>query len=311
MTAAKIWLMTNNNIQRLRSVSDYHRTRGLPPPEHPLVSLVDYNDVKLPPGINDISWVYDFYFIALKRGFDAKFNYGQLQYDFDEGTMFFIAPGQVFRIEIKQDAPGKSGWMLLIHPDFFRNLPLAQSIKKYKYFSYSVREALFLSEKEEAVMTGIVQNIQREYQTSIDKFSQQIITSQIEVLLSYAERFYQRQFITREVANHQVLEKLETLLEDYFENTHKEGLPTVNYLAAQLNLSADYLSSLLKVTTGLNTQQHIHEKLIEKAKEKLIGTTLTVSEIAYELGFEHSQSFSKLFKAKTNLSPLAFRQSLG
>lgn len=303
--------MTNNNIQRLKAISDYHRTRGLPAPEHPLVSLIDYSKIKHNPEINNISWVYDFYFIALKRGLDAKLKYGHLQYDFDEGTMFFIAPGQVFRIEVVQDAPGKSGWMLLVHPDFFRNLPLAQQIKKYKFFGYSVREALFLSEKEEAVLAGIVQNIQREYQSNIDKFSQQIIVSQIEVLLNYAERFYQRQFITREVANHQVLEKLETLLDDYFEHTHQEGLPTVHYLAMQLNLSADYLSTLLKVTTGLNTQQHIHEKLIEKAKEKLIGTTLTVSEIAYELGFEHSQSFSKLFKAKTNLSPLAFRQSLG
>ncbi|NML38826.1 AraC family transcriptional regulator [Chitinophaga sp. G-6-1-13] len=303
--------MTHNNIQRIKSISDFHRTRGLPAPEHPLISLINYNSIKHTTEINNISWVYDFYFIALKRGMDGKLKYGQLQYDFDEGTMFFIAPGQVFRIEIKQDTPGKSGWMLLVHPDFFRNLPLAQHIKKYKYFGYSVREALFLSEKEEAVLNGIVQNIQREYQANIDKFSQQIIVSQVEVLLSYAERFYQRQFLTREVANHQVLERLETLLDEYFEHTHKEGLPTVNYLAAQLNLSADYLSTLLKVTTGLNTQQHIHEKLIEKAKEKLIGTTLTVSEIAYELGFEHSQSFSKLFKAKTNLSPLAFRQSLG
>ncbi|QJB30781.1 helix-turn-helix transcriptional regulator [Chitinophaga oryzae] len=302
--------MTNNNIRRIRTLSEYHRTRSLPAPEHPLISLIDYRLIRHTREFNDIAWVYDFYMIAMKKGLDAKLKYGQLQYDFDEGTMFFIAPGQVFQIEVVQDAPGKSGWMLLIHPDFFRNRPLAQDIKKYKYFGYSVREALFLSEKEEAVLTGIVQNIRQEYQGNIDKFSQQIIISQIEALLNYAERFYQRQFLTREVANHQVLEKLETLLDEYFEHTHKEGLPTVNYLAGQLNLTPDYLSSLLKVATGLNTQQHIHEKLIEKAKDKLIGTTLTVSEIAYELGFEHSQSFSKLFKAKTNLSPLAFRQSL-
>lgn len=302
--------MTNNNIRRLKSLSEYHRTRGLPAPEHPLISLIDYHQIRHTREFNDIRWVYDFYMIAMKKGLDAKLKYGQLQYDFDEGTMFFIAPGQVFQIEVAQDAPGKSGWMLLIHPDFFRNRPLAQDIKKYKYFGYSVREALFLSEKEEAVLTGIVRNIQQEYRGNIDKFSQQIIISQIEALLSYAERFYQRQFLTREVASHQVLEKLEALLDEYFEHTHKEGLPTVNYLAAQLNLTPDYLSSLLKVATGLNTQQHIHEKLIEKAKDKLIGTTLTVSEIAYELGFEHSQSFSKLFKAKTSLSPLAFRQSL-
>lgn len=200
--------------------------------------------------------------------------------------------------------------MLLVHPDFFRNTPLAKNIKKYKYFEYTIREALFLSPKEELTLNGIVQYITQEYQSNIDKFSQQIIVSQIEVLLNYAERFYHRQFITRDVTNHQVLEKLETLLDNYFDHTtDNKGLPTVNYLAAQLNLSPDYLCSLLKVFTGITTQQHIHEKLIEKAKEKLTETQLSVSEIAYELGFEHSQSFSKLFKAKTNLSPLAFRQS--
>ncbi|MGO4290153.1 helix-turn-helix domain-containing protein [Chitinophaga sp. RAB17] len=302
--------MVNNNVQRIKSISEYHRIRGLAAPEHPLISLIDYNKIKHSRENNDISWAYDFYFIALKRGLDAKIKYGQLEYDFDEGTMFFIAPGQIFKIEINQDAPGKSGWMLLVHPDFFWNMPLAKNIKKYKYFGYSVREALFLSEKEETAISGIVQHIRQEYQSNIDKFSRQIIVSQIEVLLNYADRFYQRQFITREEANHQVLEKLEALLDDYFDDvTQKEGLPTVNYVAEQLNLSPDYMSTLLKVSTGLNTQQHIHEKLIEKAKEKLTGTTLSVSEIAYELGFEHSQSFSKLFKAKTSLTPLAFRQS--
>lgn len=304
--------MINNNVHRIRSISEYHRLRGFPAPEHPLISLLDYNKIRHTPENNDISWVYDFYFIALKRGLDAKIKYGQQEYDFDEGTMFFISPGQVFKIEVNQDRPDKSGWMLLVHPDFFWNMPLAKNIKKYKYFGYSVREALFLSEKEEASLSGIVENIRQEYQSNIDKFSQQIIVSQIEALLSYADRFYQRQFITRGVGNHKVLERLEALMDDYFDHIdQKNGLPTVNYLAEQLNLSPDYLSSLLKVTTGLNTQQHIHEKLIERAKEKLIGSTLSVSEIAYELGFEHSQSFSKLFKAKTNLSPLAFRQSFG
>ncbi|RAJ26066.1 AraC family transcriptional regulator [Pedobacter cryoconitis] len=303
--------MANQQIQRIKSISEYHRVRGLPQPEHPLISLVDYATIKNSPDNNKISWVYDFYFIALKKNMRAKFKYGQQDYDFDEGTMFFISPGQVFRIEVNQDAPDKSGWMLLIHPGFLWNFPLATTIKKYEYFSYSVHEALFLSEKEEIVVSGIIQNIQQEYHANIDSFSQQIIISQIEVLLNYSERFYNRQFITRRIANHKVLNQLETLLDEHFSgHAIMKGLPAVQYIAGQLNLSPDYLSTLLKVTTGLNTQQHIHEKLIEKAKEKLAGTTMSVSEIAYELGFEHSQSFSKLFKSKTKLSPMEFRQSL-
>ena len=201
--------------------------------------------------------------------------------------------------------------MLLIHPDFLWNTPLARGIKQYGFFDYSVNEALFLSEKEEKTLDGILANIRQEYHSNIDKFSKQIIISHIEALLNYAERFYNRQFITREKTNHQILARLEKLLSDYFnsDDVISRGLPTVQYVAEKLNVSAGYLGSLLRVLTGQNTQQHIHERLIEKAKEKLATTNLSVSEIAYELGFEHSQSFSKLFKAKTKLSPLAFRQS--
>jgi len=199
----------------------------------------------------------------------------------------------------------------LIHPDFLWNTPLAKAIKKYEYFDYAVHEALFLSEKEEATLNGIIQNIKQEYQSNIDKFSQSIIISQIETLLNYAERFYHRQFITRKITNHQILDRLEKLLADYFDNDDliTKGLPTVQHIADELNLSPNYLSGLLKVVTGQSTQQHIHDKLIEKAKEKLSTTVLSVSEIAYELGFEHPQSFSKLFKTKTSFSPLEFRQS--
>ncbi|WP_025144238.1 AraC family transcriptional regulator [Pedobacter jeongneungensis] len=302
--------MANQQVQRIKSISEYHKVRGLPKPEHPLISLIDYADMKHSSAINTVSWVFDFYFIALKKNMNGRFKYGQQEYDFDEGTLFFISPGQVFRIEVTDDAPDKSGWMLLVHPDFLWNFPLANIIKKYAYFSYSVNEALFLSEKEEITLSGIIQNIQQEYQANIDNFSQQIIISQIEVLLNYAERFYHRQFITRRITNHQVLDQVESFLNRYFdENAVESGLPTVNDLAAELNLSPDYLSSLLKVTTGQSTQQHIHYKLIERAKEKLSTTTFTISEIAYQLGFGHPQSFSKLFKSKTNLSPIAFRQS--
>lgn len=302
--------MANQQIQRIKTIGEYHRVRNLPKAGHPLISLVDYAAIKHSPDNNNISWVYDFYFIALKKNINGKFKYGQQDYDFDDGTMFFISPGQVFRIEVSQDMPDKSGWMLLVHPDFLWGTSLAKAIKKYEYFGYSANEALFLSEKEEGILTGVIQNIQQEYHENIDKFSQQIIVSQIEVLLNYADRFYHRQFITRKIANHEVLDRLEVVLNEYF-NDHSviRGLPTVQYIAQQLNLSPDYLSTLLKVTTGWSTQQHIHEKLIEKAKERLATTTMSVSQIAYGLGFEHSQSFSKLFKSKTNLSPMEFRQS--
>jgi AraC-like DNA-binding protein len=274
---------------------------------------VKFEDVKrLPTTPAKFSLVMDCYSISLKRSFNAKMTYGQRSYDFDEGIMFFLSPGQVFGVELKPGAEVRhNGWMLLIHPDFFWNTPLAKTIKGYDFFDYAVHEALFLSDKEETTIISIIQNIEQEYQANIDKFSQDIIIAQLELLLTYSERFYNRQFITRKVANHQVLEKLEDILNRHFNNESliNKGLPTVTHIAEELNVSAGYLSGLLKVLTGLNTQQHIHLKLIDKAKEKLSTTALSVSEIAYQLGFEHPQSFSKLFKTKTNVSPLEFRQS--
>lgn len=211
---------------------------------------------------------------------------------------------------IEQDVSSNpTGLILAIHPDFLFGTSLAANIKKYSFLNYSVREALFLSEKEEGIINGILQNIKAEYQTNLDRFSQQIIISQLELLLSYAERFYQRQFLTRKISNHQILDRLEEHLENYFnsENTLNKGLPSVHDIAQNLNLTPDYLSSMLKSLTGQTTQQHIHQKIIERAKVKLSTTDLSVSEIAYELGFEHSQSFSKLFKSKTKQTPKEFR----
>jgi len=304
--------MANQAPIRIKTVSEFHRLRGLPKPEHPLISVINVEDLKMVEGDGQINFVYDFYSISLKRNCNAKFRYGQQQYDFDEGTMFFISPNQVFGIEHgNNNAEKRSGWMLLFHPDFLWKTSLLKNIKQYEYFDYSVHEALFLSEKEEAVMNNIIKNIQQEYYSNIDKFSQDIIIAHLEVLLNYADRFYHRQFITRKITNHQIVDRLEELLATYFnsDDMANKGLPTVHYIAKTLNVSANYLSGLLKVLTGQSTQQHIHNKLIEKAKEKLSTTELSVSEIAYELGFEHSQSFSKLFKAKTNSSPLEFRAS--
>lgn len=306
--------MKNKQLRRINTVSEFHRVRGLPKPEHPLISLVDYRQIRHSPENNRISWVQSFYTIALKRNVCGKFRYGQQEYDFDEGLMSFIAPGQVFSVEVldsEEEIVQPSGWLLLVHPDFLWNTPLAKHIKQYEFFGYAVNESLFLSEKEESVIVEMMKNIQQEYHTNIDKFSQGIIISQIELLLNYADRFYNRQFITRKITNHKTLDRIEKLLTDYFndDNLIEKGLPTVQDISDKLNMSPNYLSSLLKTLTGQSTQQHIHNKLIEKAKEKLSTTELSVSEIAYTLGFEHPQSFSKLFKSKTKFSPLEFRQS--
>jgi AraC-like DNA-binding protein len=304
--------MANIQPQRIKTISEYHQIMGLPKPEHPLISVLNFESIKQLPFDESTSLVFNFYSISLKRNFNARMKYGQQEYDFDDGIMFFISPGQVFGIEIEKGAAlTHSGWLLLIHPDFLWNTPLAKKIKQYEYFNYSVNEALYLSEKEETTITCMIQNMEHEYRSSIDKFSQDIIIAQLELLLTYSERFYDRQFITRKISNHKILHRLEEILMEYFNSDilMNKGLPTVQYIAERLNISPGYLSGSLKALTGKSTQQHIHDFLIEKAKEKLSTTGLTVSEIAYELGFEHSQSFSKLFKTKTNLSPLEFRHS--
>jgi len=304
--------MANKQLRRIKTITEFHRVRGLPKPQHPLISLIDFASIRHSTDNNSISWVYDFYCISLKRDLNAKVIYGQQESDFDEGIMFFIAPGQVFRIEIGEGPIEQhSGWILLVHPDFLWNTPLAQKITQYEFFDYSVNEALFLSDKEETTIDGILQNMLQEYHSNIDKFSQDVVVAQLELLLTYADRYYHRQFITRKINNHQILGQLEDILTKYFnsDDLARKGLPTVQYIAESLNVSPGYLSSLLKVLTGQSTQQHIHDKLIEKAKGKLAATDLSVSEIAYELGFEHPQSFSRLFKIKTRLSPLEFRES--
>jgi AraC-like DNA-binding protein len=293
---------------RISSITEIHRLMGLPKPQHPLISVVDLKGLKNDTGINAV--VFDLYVISMKRGCDGL-HYGQQKYDFDEGLMAFMSPGQILRGEANGVPPDLDGWMLFVHPDFLWNTSLATKIKRYEYFSYATSEALFLSDKEEIVINDLIKNIKTEYHSNIDRFSQDIIISNLETLLNYAERFYQRQFITRQITNHQVLNQVEELLTTYLNNEAllSRGLPTVPYFADALNISAKYLSTLLKQQTGQTMQQIIHEKLIEKAKEKLSTTRMSVSEIAYQLGFEHPQSFNKLFKNKTNQSPLDFRQS--
>lgn len=300
--------MSNHQPKQIHSIAAFHRYRELPEPENPLISVVNVEDISYTGKAESL--LLDFYSIALKRHQDIRFKYGQQQYDFDAGVMFFVAPGQIFSIEHTAGKPADcSGWVLLIHPDFLWNTPLAKTIRKYEYFDYAVNEALFLSPKEEAVLNNIVDIIRKEYHSSIDKFTQSIIIPQIESLLNYAERFYQRQFVTRKITNHHILARFEEILSQYLDSNQllQNGLPTVQYMASALNISPNYLGTLLRTLTGKNTQQHIHDSLIEKAKEKISTTALSVSEIAYELGFEHPQSFSRFFKSKTGLSPLAFK----
>ncbi len=305
--------MSASEPRRITTISEFHRLVGLPRPEHPLISVIRLEQMqpfseRLPAG-----QVFDFYTISLKHHAVGNFRYGQQQYDGEGGVMYFMAPGQVFGpVGTGEEALRMAGWGLYIHPDFLWNMPLARGIKKYDYFAYSVHEALHLSEKEEATVGGLMQTIQTEYSANPDKFSQEILLSLVEVLLNYADRFYHRQFLTRKMENHQLLNRLEALLSNYFEEADlvTRGLPSVPFIAEKLAISPNYLSSLLKVLTGRTTQQHIQDKLLEQAKQQIASTHLSVSEIAYALGFEHPQSFSRLFKAKTGLSPLAFRQSV-
>ncbi len=293
------------------SVSELHRLLGMPKPEHPLVSVLNMahlrNSCQL---LEEGNYIFNFYSICIKKDFNGKLKYGQNYYDFDAGVMTFFAPGQVISTDVSEEV-AMSGWWVIFHADFIRNYPLAKKIAEYGFFSYAVHEALHLSEKEENMLAGIMQNIAQEYHSAIDTFSQDVIISQLELLLTYANRFYNRQFITRKSASHDLLNNLEVVLDDYFKSDKVQqlGLPTVQYISDKLNLSPNYLSDMLRSLTGQNTQQHIHNKLIAQAKEILTTTSLSVSEIAYQLGFEYPQSFSKLFKNKTNSSPLEFRHS--
>lgn len=293
---------------QFNSISDLHRLLGLPKPLHPLVSLVDNTKIAIDKEQLPSSFLLNFYKISYKTGLGGKIRYGQSYYDFDDGGMVFTSPNQVLAVE---DDTEYFGYTLLVHPDFIRTYPLGRHIKNYGFFSYSANEALHLSEKERLIILNVFRNIEDELQSPIDEFSQDVIIAQVELILNYSNRFYRRQFITRRDASHDLLVKLEVLLENYFDKEKAlfSGLPTVQHIAGQMNLSPHYLSDMLRTLTGQNAQQHIHNRLIEKAKEILSVSNLSVAEVAYQLGFEHPQSFSKLFKQKTNQSPLQFRQS--
>lgn len=302
--------MKKKNLVRFRSISESHEAFGLPKPQHPLISLIHFNEsIPFNTDMAPIYDVVDFYKITFITQNSGRLRYGQDYYDFNDGSTLFIAPNQL--VGSTEYNRNTYAYLLLVHPDFLLGYPLANKIKQYGYFSYSMNEALHLSSQEREIILAVYKIMEQEINARVDEFSQEVIVSQIELLLSYVKRFYKRQFITRKAVNSGVLQKTEAILDSYFSTneTLNQGIPTVQLLSKQLHLSPGYLSDLLRSQIGLSAQQYIHLKLIEKAKERLSTTNLTVSEIAFELGFEHPQSFSKLFKTKTKLSPLEFRQS--
>ena len=298
----------------LNSVTDYTRFYGLPAPAHPLLTLIDLGSAReqargllLPPLTDPV--VQQLYTIFLKRGLDGPLYYGCQTYDFREGVLGFSAPGQVFQADVRLVVSQVTGWVLVFHPDLLRKYPLGQKIASYGFFGYDVHEALHLSAQEEKMLAGLLAGIKGEYERPIDVFSQDVFVAQLELLLSYANRFYHRQFLTRRTAEHDLLSRFEARLAAYFATEVGQALPTVQHFADALHVSPAYLGDMLRTLTGQSTQQHIHQALIEKAKHLLLSTSLTINETAFRLGFEYPQYFTRLFKSKTGRTPAAFRQS--
>lgn len=290
------------------TITKLHEAVEIAKPRHPLFSIIRLEDIHELKNEQRVRLISNFYQITLKKECPCKMQYGQNTFDFDEGVISCFAPKQIHIIE-KDFKAAKSGWLILIHPDFLRTYPLGQTISNLGFFDYKINEALILSEDEQKSIESIFEHIEKEYSLPIDNFSQDVIIAHLDVVLSYCNRYYNRQFITRKINSGKLLGEIEHLLKNWFDNQDAIDLPTTTYLATKLNLSPKYLSDCLKQLTGQTTQQIIHEKLIENAKDMLTMTKLSVSEIAYRLGFEYSQSFSKLFKNKTSKTPMEYRMS--
>lgn len=298
---------------RFASLAEAHRALGLPGPLHPLISLMRN---ARPPGQGSgpaQPHVLSFYKISFWPKQSRTLRYGQGYYDFEAGGLLFAAPGQLLGGTPQPEEEDVCAHVtLLIHPDFLASYPLAKKIREYGFFTYSANEALHVSEPEREVLLSLFRTMEAELASRLDEFSQDVVIAQLDLLLTYANRFYKRQFLTRKAVHSDLLQRLEATLAESFrpERLPEQGIPTVHYLAQQLHVSPSYLSDMLRTLTGQSAQQHIHDKLIEQAKAQLATTGLSVSEVAYALGFEHPQSFSRFFKTKTTLSPLAFRRSL-
>ena len=295
----------------INSISQAHEAMGLPSPKHPLVSVVQTKDFNAQFDFKGVKVINNLYQITLKHLGCGNLFYGKNSYDYEQGTLIFTSLGQVtiFEGEMPSENTTNEGWTLAFHPDLIRKSNLATKIQTYSFFNYDVNEALHLSEDEKKTIEELLDKIVKEYSQNLDRHSQNLIISNIELLLDYCTRFYDRQFYTRSNLNVDVISKFEKLLKQYYNtNTNYEiGIPNVKFCAEKLNLSPNYLSDLLKKETGKTAQEHIHLFIIEKAKNKLLSSSDSISEIGYALGFEYPQHFSNLFKAKTGYSPSEYR----
>lgn len=295
-------------VLRIKSISEMHRLLRLEPPKHPLITIFNWEDIRPEVKSPGMPVSFDFYLVSQKELPCGELKYGRNTYDFGEGTMMFIGPGQVMSSTIDSEP---SGWALFFHPDLIRKTALGQKMNEFSFFKYDVNEALHLSEKEKGIVKGIVDQIREEYSGNIDTFTQDLIVSQLELLFNYAQRFYSRQFITRTAHNSDLVSRFESELKEWFDSEKPKeiGLPSVKICAEALGMSPDYLSDMLRQETGKNAQEHIHYVVIDRAKNELLSSSHTVSEIAYALGFEYPQYFSKLFKKKVGMTPAQFRKN--
>lgn len=297
---------------RIKTIAEVHRVFGMEKPKHPLVSVLPIDERMTNFDYGDSKYLFDFYQISFKSGFSGAFSYGRNSYDFEEGSLVFMKPNQVVKFDNQEVYSESSGWTLLFHPDLVRKSQLGKEIENYSFFGYGVNEALHLSEDEKNSLTELVQKIEKEYKQNIDKHSQELIIANIEMLLKYSKRFYDRQFYTRTNLNKDIISKFEMVMSDYYRSNQPNelGVLSVKFCAQQLNMSSNYFGDLIKNETGQSAKEHIQNFIIEKAKTRIISSAEPLSQIAYDLGFEYPQSFNKLFKAKTGISPGAYRRTL-
>lgn len=300
--------MMNPEIIHVKTLSEVHKLFGLPKPKHPLVSVLRHTDLKVDKQFEAQRFSTDMYMISLKGKQQAVLKYGRNSYDFQEGTMVFIAPNQVFSAKEADFSEARDEWSILVHKDFVAQLTLGKIMADFHFFNYESNEALHLSDDEKTSLTEIVHKIEREYNQNIDKHTNEIIGINLESLLKYCQRYYDRQFITRKSLNKGILVRFENYLKDYFgKNLTVDGIPTVAQCGRALHMSDHYLSDLLKTETGKSAKEHIDLFLVDKAKGLLLQSNQSISEIAYELGFSYPNHFSKLFKSKTGISPSEYR----
>lgn len=302
-----------NEILNIESIDCFHKILGLTPPNHPLISIISDKEslgrADFDEALFNVRFSTKMYAIMYKDNISGSLSYGRNTYDFQEGTLIFVQPGQVLKTPDKSEVMGKRGWTLLFHPDLLHNSNLATKMNTYNFFSYESNEALHLSNKEKVFVAGVIEQIKGEIAQNLDQHSQKLIVSNLELFLNYALRFYDRQFFTRTKVNSDYVTSFEKALNQYFENGQAKihGIPTAVYFGEQLNLSPNYLSDLLKRETRKGIKEYTDEYLIAKAKILLLNSTISVSELAYELGFDYPQSFTRLFRKKTGHSPKDFR----